>query len=205
MTVAKYLKGMWSINNLIDKGNFKKQTRCLWTEGGGGTSLDSSVKQNWQQSSVNCFPISVIYFIFIYMHVYVWPCTTTRNGVKVSLLPPAYPFHHPATFTVNFHTEDFSNEFVVLKQFWLLFPVPCLSSVVKFQSKPWSDRWLILEKLFRLGVIKKIFSALLMLAVGTSSHTSCPLALMLYFPMCSVKLVRCIRILLKHIIQVYFR
>lgn len=185
MTVAKYLKGMWSINNLIDKGNFKKQTHCLWTEGGGGTSLDSGVKQNWQQSSVNCFAISVIYFIYIYICMCVYDHVQLLEMVwkrHCFLLPTPSITQLHKILTVNFHTEDFSNEFVVLKPFWSMFPVPCLSSAVKFQSKPWSDRWLILEKLFCLGVIKKIFSALLMLAVGTSSHTSCPPALMLYFP-----------------------
>lgn len=124
-----------------------------------------------------------ILFIYICMCVYdhvqllemVWKC-------HCFLLPTPSITQLHKILTVNFHTEDFSNEFVVLKPFWSMFPVPCLSSAVKFQSKPWSDRWLILEKLFRLGVIKKIFSALLMLAVGTSSHTSCPPALMLYFP-----------------------
>lgn len=78
------------MNNLIDKGNFKKQNHCLWTEGGGGASLDSGVKQNWQKSSVNFLPISVIYY------AHMSPCSFLK-WCEVSL-PPAlsrYPAARP--------------------------------------------------------------------------------------------------------------
>lgn len=93
MTVSKYLNGTWSMNNLTDKGNFKKQNRCLWTEAGGGASLDSGVKQNWQKSSV-IFPPPSVWFT---MCVYIWAHAASQNGVEVSLLPSAYPFHPPTT------------------------------------------------------------------------------------------------------------
>lgn len=73
MTIGKYLNGMWNMNNLI--GNFKKQTCCLWSEGGGGTSLDSDVEQSWQESSVN-FCLTVWYISNTYIHIW-WESVTT--------------------------------------------------------------------------------------------------------------------------------
>lgn len=126
MTVSKYLNGTWSMNNLIDKGNFKKQNRCLWTEAGGGASLDAGVKQNWQKSSVIFLsppPISVIYRVCIYMST----CSVSKwcGSFTASFCLPLPPPNNTNIFTANFHTKDFSTEFVVLN---ILVNVSCTLS-----------------------------------------------------------------------------
>lgn len=147
MAIGKYLNGMRNVNNLI--GNFKKQKRCLWTEGGGGTSLDSGVEQNWQEWSVNLFLTSVIYLKYI--HTYI-------SDVKVSLLSPAYPSYPPAKQDI--YTEDFSNEFVMLNILVLQCYLHCGCAAVQ----PWScTLWLSLHS---LGGVRKTFSAWMMVVVG---------------------------------------